>query len=58
MAGESLGQFVEIQQPQAAMHLDNLNSAASIIAGKVAIGLTNNASEELIARIVRVLNAQ
>ena len=63
-AGEALPQFVEIQQPigggQLSPHLENQNidSAASIISGKVVISLSNQASEELISRIVRVLNAQ
>ena len=59
-AGEVLTHFVEIQQPQAATHLENIenNSAAQISAGSIVIGLNNNASEELIGRIVRVLNAQ
>ena len=57
--GEALCRFVEIQQPQAAQHNENLNnSAAQIVSGQVVIGLNNNASEELIGRIVRVLNAQ
>ena len=40
--------------------LENLktNSAASIVSGRVVVGLSNQASEELISRIVRVLNAQ
>ena len=63
-AGDMVTQFVEITQPagsrQVSPHLDNLNinSAASIVSGKVVIGLSNQASEELISRIVRVLNAQ
>jgi len=60
-AGEALQQFVEIQQPVAAPHLENntmTNSAAQIQAGRAVIELNNNASEELISRIVRVLNAQ
>ena len=63
-AGDMVSQFVEITQPaggrQLSPHLENLNidSAASITSGKVVIGLSNQASEELIARIVRVLNAQ
>ena len=60
-AGEALQQFVEIQQPAAAPHLENntmTNSAAQIHAGRVVIELNNNAPEELISRIVRVLNAQ
>lgn len=60
-AGEALQQFVEIQQPVAATHFENrtmTNSAAQIQAGHVVIELNNNASEELISRIVRVLNAE
>ncbi len=60
-AGQALtGQFVEIQQPAAAPHHDNFihNSVASIVSGKVVIGLSNQVSEELISRIVRALNAQ
>ena len=52
--------FTEIHPPvqDRQPHLDNLYSAASINAGPVTIRLTNEASEELIARIVRVLYAQ
>ena len=62
-AGKVLSQFVEVRAPQAhavpdQKYLENLNSAASIACGKVVIGLNNHASEELISRIVRVLNAQ
>ena len=63
-AGDMITQFVEITQPaenkQLSSHLENINidSAASIISGKVVIDLSNQASEELISRIVRVLNAQ
>ena len=62
-AGAILSRFVEVQAPQTSLlpdqkDLENLNSAASIACGKVVIGLNNHASEELIARIVRVLNAQ
>ena len=57
-AGEALRQFVEIRQPLAEQHPDNLNSVASVTSSKVVIELNNNASEELISRIVRVLNAQ
>ena len=62
-AGKVLSHFVEIQAPQAETvpdqkYLENLNSAASISCGKVVIGLNNHASEELISKIVRVLNAQ
>ena len=63
-AGDMVTQFVEITQPsgdrQLSLHHENLNinNAASIISGKVMIGLSNQASEELISRIVRVLNAQ
>ena len=52
--------FAEIHSPSSDrhLHLENLNSAASIHAGSVTFSLTNDASEELIARIVRVLYAQ
>jgi len=60
-AGQALaGQFVEIQQPAAAPNHDNFihNSAARITDGKLAVELSNQASQELISRIVRALNAQ
>ena len=60
-AGEALQQFVEIQQPAAATHIEKetlTDSAAQIHTGRFVIGLNNNASEELISKIVRVLNAQ
>ena len=62
-AGTVLSRFVEVQAPQASSYpdqkyLDNINSAASVTCGNVVIGLSNQASEELICRIVRVLNAQ
>ena len=59
-AGDQMTQFVEINQPaKAGQYLDNLTySAASIVSGNVVIGLSNDASEELISRIVRVLHAQ
>lgn len=61
MAGEAMqGQFVEIQQPMAVPHNENSihDSAARIRSGNVTIDLTNQASEELISRIVKVLHAQ
>ena len=62
-AGQALSRFVEVQAPQMSPSPDqkyheNLNSAAFITYGNVVIGLNNNASEELISRIVRSLNAQ
>ena len=63
-AAGMVSQFVEITRSagsrQLSQHLENqnINSAASIVSGKVVIGLSNQASEELIRRIVRVLNAQ
>jgi hypothetical protein len=62
-AGARISRFVEVQAPQTSLlpdqkDLENLNSAASIACGKVVIGLSNHASEELISRIVRVINAQ
>ena len=55
-----VSQFVEVKQQPAAEHHENFihNSAARISAGNLAIDLFNQASEELISRIVRVLNAQ
>ena len=52
--------FVEIHQPDvpAAGNIESLKSAAIIRSGKLQIDLDNSASEELLARIVRVLNAQ
>ncbi len=57
--GSEIPEFVEIHQPDApaARNIENINSAATIRSGKVKIDLNNSASEELIARIVRVLNA-
>ena len=63
-AGDIASHFVEITQPadgkQFPQYLENqnINSAASIASGKVVVSLSNQASEELISRIVRVLNAQ
>lgn len=56
-------QLVEIKQPALAGQLkpnleNSTNSAATICAGNVVISLNNNASEDLIARIVKVLHAQ
>lgn len=60
LLGSEIPTFVEIQKPQsvASPNLDNTNSAASIQAGRITFSLSNQASEELISRIVRVLNAQ
>lgn len=57
--GGHLPAFTEIKPPAAAPepNPENLNSAASIQAGALTVSLSNNASEELIARIVRALNA-
>lgn len=59
-AAGMMSQLVEIRQPAVTEHHDNFiyNSAARISAGNLAIDLSNQASEELICRIVRVLNAQ
>ena len=67
IAGENITQFVEIKQPEdpatsmmqsEQMNLDNERSSATIRYGKITIALDNSTSEELIGRIVRVLNAQ
>ena len=52
--------FIEIHRPDvpASGNVESLKSAAIIRSGKLQIDLDNSASEELIARIVRVLNAQ
>ena len=52
--------FIEIHQPDipVAGNVEPLKSAAIIRSGKLQIDLDNSASEELIARIVRALNAQ
>lgn len=51
--------FIEIHQPDVPVtgNVEPLKSAAVIRSGKLQIDLDNSASEELIARIVRVLNA-
>lgn len=52
--------FVEIHQPDVPTvgNIETLKSAAIIRSGKLQIDLDNSASEELLDRIVRVLNAQ
>ena len=54
--GNEIPEFVEIHQPYIE-NIENLTVTASIRSGKVQIDLSNSASEELIARILRILNA-
>ena len=51
--------FVEIHQPDhsAAENPNNITTTAVIQSGRIRISLSNSASEELIARIMRNLNA-
>lgn len=67
IAEKNIPQFVEINQPEdpaaslmqsEQMNLDNERSSATIRYGKITIALDDSASEELIGKIVRVLNAQ
>ena len=59
--GSALPTFVEIR-PQAEktenQHLENMNSVATIQIGSVMIGLSNQASGELIRNIVEALYAE
>ena len=59
-AGNALQMFIEVPKPDDRPHLENSynNSAAQIVSGNVVIEINNNASEELIDRIVRVLDAK
>lgn len=58
--GSEIPMFAELQPPvpPADTDLDNTDSVASISSGRTTVHLTNQASEELISRIVRALNAQ
>ena len=63
LMGSEIPKLVEIKVPKEthpeAEHIENNinNTAAYIRTGDAVIGLTNDASEELISRIVRVLHA-
>ena len=54
--GNELPEFVEIHQPSIE-NIENLTVTVIIRSGKVQIDLSNSTSEELIARILRILNA-
>ena len=48
--------FMELLPPaSAATNLENLNSTASIVHGTFRVDLTNEVSEELLAKIIRVM---
>jgi len=57
--GNEIPEFVEIHQPDqpSVENIENLTVTAIIRSDKVQIDLSNSASEELIARILRTLNA-
>ncbi len=59
IVGNKIPEFVEIHQPDhpSVENTENITTAAVIRSGKVQIALSNSASEELIARIMRNLNA-
>ena len=60
IVGNEIPEFVEVHQPDhsAAENPENIAATAIIRSGKVQIALSNSTSEELIARIMRNLNAQ
>ena len=59
IVGNEIPEFVEIHQPDlsAAENPKNITTTAVIQSGRIQISLSNSASEELIARIMRNLNA-
>ena len=59
IVGNDIPEFVEIHQPDlsAADNPKNITTTAVIQSGRIQISLSNSASEELIARIMRNLNA-
>ena len=59
IVGNEIPQFVEVHQPDhpTVENTESIAAAAIIRSGKIQIALSNSASEELIARIVRTLNA-
>lgn len=67
IAQNNIPKFVEVKRPEDPnesavlpnqRNLDNKRSSATIQYGKITVELDNSASEELIGKIVRVLNAQ
>ena len=59
--GSALPTFVEIKPPAEkteTRHLENMNSVATIQIGSVMIGLSNQASGELIRNIVEAMYAE
>lgn len=56
IVGSEIPEFIEVHQPDHPT-TENATTAATIRSGKVQIDLSNSASEELIARIMRTLNA-
>ena len=59
IVGNEIPEFVEIDQPDhsAAENPNNITTTAVIQSGRIQISLSNSASEELISRIMRNLNA-
>lgn len=59
IVGNEIPEFVEIHQPDhsAAETPKNITITAVIQSGRIQISLSNSASEELISRIMRNLNA-
>ena len=62
IAGSGITQFVDItrsvQESVSGMHIENrINSTAVMQIGTVKVSLTNEASEELIRKIMRSVNA-
>lgn len=59
IVGNEIPEFVEIHQPDhsAAENPNNITTTAVIQSGRIQISLSNSASEELISRIMRNLNA-
>ena len=60
-AGSSYPVFAEVKAPgshREAAHFENFNSTAVITSGRIAVGISDTTSAELIAKIVRALNDQ
>ena len=59
IVGSEIPEFVEVHRPDhpTTENAESITTAATIRSGKVQIDLSNSASEELIARIMRTLNA-
>ena len=59
--GSALPQFVEIKPPVETMetkNLENQNSVASIYVGNITVSLSNQASGDLIRKIMEALHAE